>query len=96
MSHYLIALAARRDLDEIWCYIGSFDERAAERWLGAVEQRFKMLAAQPHAGQARPDLAPNLRFLPVGNYLIFYRPIENGVEIARLIHGSREYGPGFF
>lgn len=70
--------------------------RAADRWLDAVEQRFRILATQPHAGRARPDLAPNLRFLPVGNYLIFHRPIENGVEIARVIHGSRDYGPEFF
>ena len=61
-----------------------------------VEQRFQFLATQPHAGQARSDLAPELRFLPVGNYLIFYRPIENGVEIARVIHGARDYGPEFF
>jgi len=74
----------------------SFDVRAADRWLDAVEQRFRILATQPHAGRARPDLAPNLRFLPVGNYLIFHRPIENGVEIARVIHGSRDYGPEFF
>ena len=65
MSLYRIARAAQRDLDEIWCYIGSFDVRAADRWLDAVEQRFKILATQPHAGHARPDLAPDLRFLPV-------------------------------
>ena len=50
MSLYRIARAAQRDLDEIWCYIGSFDVRAADRWLDAVEQRFKILATQPHAG----------------------------------------------
>ena len=96
MSLYRIARTAQRDLDEIWCYIGSFDVSAANRWLDAVKQRFKVLATQPRAGQARPDLAPELRFLPVGNYLIFYRPIENGVEIARVIHGARDYGPEFF
>ena len=96
MSFYRIARAAQLDLDEIWCYIGSFDVRAADRWLDAVEQRFKILATHPNAGQARPDLAPDLRFLPVGNYLIFHRPIENGVEIVRVIHGSRDYGPEFF
>ena len=47
--------------------------RAADRWLDTVQQRIQVLAAQPHAGQLRPDLAPELRFLPVGNYLIFYR-----------------------
>ena len=96
MSFYRIARVAQRDLDEIWCYIGSFNERAADGWLDSVEQCFKVLANQPQAGQARPDLAPTLRFLPVGNHLIFYQPIEDGVEIARVIHGARDYGPEFF
>lgn len=80
----------------IWCYIGSFDVRAADNWLDSVEAEFKVLARNPQAGQARPDLAQQLRFLPVGNYLIFYRPIESGVEIARVIHGARDYGTDFF
>ena len=70
--------------------------RAADRWLDTVQQRIQVLAAQPHAGQSRPDLAPEIRFLPVGNYLIFYRPIEDGVEIARVIHGARDYGQESF
>lgn len=24
------------------------------------------------------------------NYLIFYRPMENGVEIVRVLHGARD------
>jgi toxin ParE1/3/4 len=92
VNRYRIAHAARSDLDEIWCYIGASDLRAADEWLEVVERCFKMLATQPRAGQARPDL----RFLPVGNYLIFHRPIEDGVEIVRVIHGARDYGPGFF
>ncbi len=96
MSHYRIARAAQRDLDEIFCSIGSVEPRLAERWVKAIEERFKLLAKQPQAGQARPDLAPELRFLPIGNYLIFYRPIENGVEVARVIHGARDYGREYF
>ena len=96
MSFYRIARVAQRDLDESWCYIGSFYMRVADRWLEAVEQRFRLLARQPHAGQAREDLAPGLRFLPVGNHLIFHRPIEDGVEIVRVIHGARNYGPELF
>jgi len=26
----------------------------------------------------------------VGVYVIFFRPTENGVEIARVVHGSRD------
>ena len=39
MSLYRIARAAQRDLDETWCYIGSFDVRAADRWLGPTPNR---------------------------------------------------------
>jgi len=38
----------------------------------------------------REDLAPSLRSFPVGNYLIFYRPITDGVEVVRMLHGARE------
>jgi len=96
VSLFRVSCAAQSDLDEIWCYVGSFDVRAADRSLEAVERQFKVLAMQPQVGQARLDLAAELRFLPVGNYLIFYRPIEDGVEIARVIHGARDYGPEFF
>jgi toxin ParE1/3/4 len=67
VSLYRIARAAQGDLDEFWVHIGSFDLKAADHWLDAVERRFKVLARQPEAGQARPDLAPGLRFLPVGS-----------------------------
>lgn len=34
-----------------------------------------------------------LRRVPItgfGNYLIFYRPIEGGIEVVRVIHGARD------
>jgi toxin ParE1/3/4 len=96
VSRYRISRAAQQDLDAIWCYIGSSDLAAADRWVDNLEERFHVLARQPHAGKARPDLAPEVRFLPVGNYLIFYRPAEDGVEIIRIVHGSRDYGPEYF
>ena len=43
----------------------------------------------PGAGQARSELMPNLRSFPVGRYLIFYRPIPDGIEVLRVLHGAR-------
>ena len=45
----------------------------------------------PGMGVARPDIRPELRTFPVGNYLILYREIENGAEIVRVVHGAREW-----
>jgi plasmid stabilization system protein ParE len=28
----------------------------------------------------------------VGMYVIFFRPTSNGIEIARILHGSRDLG----
>jgi len=33
---------------------------------------------------------PALRSLPVGNYLVFYLPLDDGIEVVRVLHGSRE------
>ena len=33
---------------------------------------------------------PGLRSLAYGRYVIFYRAIEDGAEIARVLHGARD------
>ena len=33
---------------------------------------------------------------PVREYLIFYRPIDDGVEIVRVLHGKRNITQEFF
>jgi hypothetical protein len=55
--------------------------------LAEVESCFRLIADEPFAGPERDDLARGLRFLPVGNYLIFYLPLSDCVEIVRVIHG---------
>ncbi|WP_244443170.1 type II toxin-antitoxin system RelE/ParE family toxin [Bradyrhizobium sp. Ai1a-2] len=44
----------------------------------------------PRAGRAREDLAPKLRSFPVGNYLIFYVPVPDGIEVVRVMHARRD------
>ena len=41
-------------------------------------------------GTRREALAPGLRSFPVGNYLVFYRVTEGGIELARVLHGMRD------
>ena len=36
------------------------------------------------------ELAPALRSFPVGRYLIFYVALTNGIDIVRVLHGSRD------
>jgi toxin ParE1/3/4 len=35
-------------------------------------------------------LSEGLRSFPVGDYLVFYREADQGIEIVRVLHGSRD------
>jgi toxin ParE1/3/4 len=41
-------------------------------------------------GKRRDELVTNVRSFPVGNYLIFYRPVNQGIEVLRVLHGARD------
>jgi toxin ParE1/3/4 len=41
-------------------------------------------------GEARPDLGDEVRCFAVGNYVAFYRPLEDGILLLLVIHGARD------
>ena len=95
MSQYRVSDAARSDLDEIWLYIARDNPEAANKFIRSLVSRFPMLAFTPEIGRERKELSPHLRSFAIGNYVIFYRPMENGVEVARVLHGARDFPPLF-
>lgn len=40
-------------------------------------------------GPSRPDIARELRYNPVGNHLVLYRVIQDGIEVVRVVRGAR-------
>lgn len=95
MKQYRVSDAARSDLDELWFYIAQDNPDAADRFIRALVSRFPMLAAMPEMGLQREELAIRLRSFSIGNYVIFYRLMENGVEVVRVLHGARDLPPLF-
>jgi toxin ParE1/3/4 len=81
---------AETDLDEIWWYIAQDNPDHADRFLDKIEERCQALAQFPLMGTSREELMPALRSHVVGNYLIFYLPIEDGIEIVRVLPGMRD------
>jgi toxin ParE1/3/4 len=82
---------AEFDLLEIWGYVANDDPLAADRQLDRIDAACRMLAENPHGGPHREDLARGLRFYPVGNYLIFGTLADDGITVARVLHGARDY-----
>ena len=50
----------------------------------------------PHIGYKVDWLLPGLRRFPVGEYLVFFMPLDDGVCIVRVIHGARDITPELF
>lgn len=82
---------AEADLDGIAYCIAENNPAAARHWLDDIYLRFQRLGAMPSMGVARFDVRPNLRMFPFGNYLILYQATEDGVDIVRVLHGSRHW-----
>lgn len=81
---------AHLDLVEIAFRIAGENPAAAARWLDLIDEKCQLLARMPELGRKRPDLAPELRGLPVDNYIIFYRPMNDGIQVIRVLHGARD------
>ena len=87
---------AESDLLGIWLYVSSDSQSAADRLLEAIGRTCHTLAEYPNMGRSRPKLSRDLRSFPVGNYTIFYRPVENGIEVIRVLSQARDIDPTYF
>jgi toxin ParE1/3/4 len=88
---------ARRDLIDIFRhYAREAGLRVANRFLVQAEATFERLASMPAMGtRYDPEFSAlaELRYFPIArfkNYLVFYRPIEGGIDVARVLHGARD------
>jgi toxin ParE1/3/4 len=81
---------AEQDYREIWHHIGLDSPDAADRLLRRIDAKLDLYARHPGMGTSRSELSPGLRSFSIGSYLIFYRPVEDGIELVRVLHGRRE------
>lgn len=89
MPRMIYSPTADADLWEILIYVARDNEAAAFRLVETIDEKCRLLARFPGIGTARPELSKNLRSFPYGNYLILYRAIDDGIEVARVVHGAR-------
>lgn len=86
----IVSRDAETDLLLIWIYYAQKSERAAKRIRSEISSKFSLLLEYPHMGRRRPELGEGLRSFPVGNYVIFYSEIEDGIKVLRVLHGAQD------
>jgi len=90
MSVLLKRPQAEADLDDIWWYIAEDSPKNADKFLDLIQKKCELIADFPSLGESCDELIDGLLSFPAGNYIIFYFPLEDGVDIVRVIHGSRD------
>lgn len=81
------------DLRDIAKYIASDNPDAAERFLNAVEETFRLLKSHPGLGRLRSFSVPGIRSWVIAdfrNYIVFYLPTKTEVQILAVLHGARD------
>lgn len=96
MPRIVLRERAEADIDEIADTIARRNLAAGRGFYDAILADLQQLSAMPRMGARRRAKTPTLKGLrswPVGgyrNYLIFYFPIDNGIDVLRVLHGARE------
>lgn len=96
MGRVITNAAAEADAEDIWRWVANDSPRAADGLVMRFDDVAALLADRPQMGRSREELAQGLRSFPVGPYLLFYRPIPGGIEVARVLHGRRDIDADLF
>ena len=91
MSRCDFSEQSRQDLQQILDYVATDSVATANRLIDRLERSCFLLAYQPRMSVSRPEYGPGVRSFAVPStpYVIFYRPIDDGVEILHVRHGGR-------
>ncbi len=92
----IIRRTADAEVDDQCEYLAHDNIEAARRFLNAAEATFAQLARTPGMGrmwQSADERLRGVRVWRIGGFerwLVFYRPIDRGIEVLHVIHGARD------
>ncbi len=92
MTRYVLRPRAQRDIEEIWDYTAatwSIDQ--AEIYFRRIQRTLAMLADDPRLGRPCDDIRAGYRKFRVGSHFVFYRVIEDGIDVVRVLHQAMDF-----
>ena len=95
----LVYLASvRADLVSILAYVaeGSGSLAVANGFVAQLRKRCRALASKPGVlGRARPELRPEIRSVAHKGYVIFFRYVDERLEVVNILEGHRDIDSWF-
>lgn len=91
MRELLISSEATKDLEEIINYFYDVNVEAGEMFLEEFNKKCQYLANFPNMGRSYKHIKDYLRGIPLDNYIIFYRVLDDSIEIMHVVSGYRDF-----
>ncbi|MEG4271666.1 MULTISPECIES: type II toxin-antitoxin system RelE/ParE family toxin [unclassified Microcoleus] len=63
---------------------------SASKLFDRIRERSKVTADFPNMGKNYSQLAPSLQGFIVDDYIVFYYPREDGIDVVRVVNGYRD------
>jgi toxin ParE1/3/4 len=92
MTGSIISPRAQADLDEIWDYtVERWSENQAESYIRDIWQAIEVMAGDPRRARACDDIRSGYRKYPVGAHVLFFRTLDDGIDIVRILHQRMDF-----
>jgi toxin ParE1/3/4 len=90
MNSYRFSPLAVKDLTAVCDFIAVENPRAASQLFDSIRKKCRLVAQFPNSGKRYERLMKGLRGVVVGDYIVFYLPQEDGIEVLRVVSGCRD------
>lgn len=87
---------ALEDLDQVWVYyLRAAGPETAEKMVRDIYAGAQLLAEHPLVGRSRGEVRAGLRSLQLSLHVLFYRTLERGIQIVRILDARRDLDAAF-
>ncbi len=87
---YFTSLATR-DIYENSEFVSRENTKAAFRLIEKIKSTCELLAANPGMGEVYQAKSCECRLFSSGRYVIFFRNIDDGIQVLRIVRGERDF-----
>lgn len=93
MAEIIWTPAAREDLKQMSVYLAVEKKlpHLADQLVDEIVAKCERYAGQPEMGTLCSELASGVRLFSHKRYVVFYQALDDGIEVLRVMHGSRDY-----
>ena len=85
--NYAITNKAVSDLDEIWLFTADkWSVQQADRYYNLIIQEIEYICSNDEAGKPMDHIRKGYRAAKIKSHFIFYRIVDEAVEIIRILH----------